>query len=181
MVEKQAPAIRPDTKDWTWVLQRPCPECGFEAAELNVNEIPRLVRANASGWTRVLARADVRVRPSEVVWSPLEYACHVRDVFERFDQRLDLMLRERDPLFANWDQDATAIDEDYGSQDPAQVSDELVAAADSIAESFAGVTGEEWARTGRRSDGSDFTVDSFARYFMHDPVHHLYDVERGYA
>ena len=21
--------IIPDTKDWTWVLQRPCPECGF--------------------------------------------------------------------------------------------------------------------------------------------------------
>jgi len=20
--------IEPDTKDWTWVLQRPCPECG---------------------------------------------------------------------------------------------------------------------------------------------------------
>jgi hypothetical protein len=21
--------IIPDTKDWTWVLHRPCPECGF--------------------------------------------------------------------------------------------------------------------------------------------------------
>ena len=21
--------IEPDTKDWTWVLDRPCPECGF--------------------------------------------------------------------------------------------------------------------------------------------------------
>ena len=27
-------AMTPDTKDWTWVLQRPCPECGFVAAEL---------------------------------------------------------------------------------------------------------------------------------------------------
>ena len=24
--------IEPDTKDWTWVLDRPCPECGFEAS-----------------------------------------------------------------------------------------------------------------------------------------------------
>ena len=24
-------SITPDTKDWTWVLERPCPECGFEA------------------------------------------------------------------------------------------------------------------------------------------------------
>jgi len=29
---------------------------------------------------------------------------------------------------------------------------------------------------GRRSDGAVFTVASFARYMVHDPVHHLYDV-----
>jgi hypothetical protein len=30
--------------------------------------------------------------------------------------------------------------------------------------------------TGARSDGAQFTVESFARYFIHDPIHHLYDV-----
>lgn len=25
-------AIVPDTKDWTWVLERACPECGFDAS-----------------------------------------------------------------------------------------------------------------------------------------------------
>jgi hypothetical protein len=25
-------AITPDTKDWTWVLERACPECGFDPA-----------------------------------------------------------------------------------------------------------------------------------------------------
>ena len=30
-----------------------------------------------------------------------------------------------------------------------------------------------------RSDGVAFTVVSFARYFLHDPVHHLDDVRRG--
>jgi hypothetical protein len=38
------------------------------------------------------------------------------------------------------------------------------------------VTGAQWERTGRRSDGARFTVETFARYFIHDPVHHLYDV-----
>src|SRR5690242_18838112 len=23
--------VVPDTKDWTWTLERPCPDCGFEA------------------------------------------------------------------------------------------------------------------------------------------------------
>ena len=31
-------------------------------------------------------------------------------------------------------------------------------------------------RTGLRSDGAHFTVDSFARYFLHDIEHHLWDV-----
>lgn len=26
--ELAADQIVPDTKDWTWVLERPCPECG---------------------------------------------------------------------------------------------------------------------------------------------------------
>jgi len=38
------------------------------------------------------------------------------------------------------------------------------------------VAGDQWARSGRRSDGASFTVETFARYFVHDPVHHLYDV-----
>jgi hypothetical protein len=50
-----------------------------------------------------------------------------------------------------------------------------------IAGRFAGVSGGQWQRTGRRSDGASFSVETFARYLIHDPVHHLYDVtgQRG--
>jgi hypothetical protein len=43
---------------------------------------------------------------------------------------------------------------------------------------FAGVTGDDWERTGRRSDGAAFTVDSIGRYYLHDIEHHLWDVRR---
>jgi hypothetical protein len=43
------------------------------------------------------------------------------------------------------------------------------------------VGGTDWSRTGARSDGARFTVDSFARYMIHDPVHHLHDVRIGFA
>jgi hypothetical protein len=110
------------------------------------------------------------------VWSPLEYACHVRDVFTLFDERLGLMLHDDDPLFANWDQDETAVVERYGEQDPVTVAAELELAAQVLAGAFAAVRGDQWGRPGRRSDGARFTVASFARYFIHDPVHHLWDV-----
>jgi hypothetical protein len=38
------------------------------------------------------------------------------------------------------------------------------------------VTGGDWLRPGLRGDGASFTVDSIARYMIHDPIHHLWDV-----
>jgi hypothetical protein len=101
-------------------------------------------------------------------------------VLRLFDERLALMLRNDAPRFDNWDQDATAVAERYHEQDPAVVALELLAAASACADRWDTVTDEQWTRTGFRSDGAAFTVDSFARYFLHDPVHHVADVERGY-
>jgi hypothetical protein len=170
--------IEPDLKDWTWVLERPCPECGFESATTDREQIGALVRENAAAWPEVLARPDVAVRPDDATWSPLEYACHVRDVFRIYDERLALMLAHDGVAFPNWDQDASAVDDAYNEQDPATVADELVAAGAALADSFDAVSGDQWDRRGLRSDGAAFTVDTFGRYFVHDPVHHLWDVTR---
>jgi hypothetical protein len=175
--------IEPDTKDWTWVLERPCPECGFEAAAVAPTAVGDLVRANAAAWQDVLAQParEVRQRPSDDRWSALEYACHVRDVLVLYDARLQLMLSEDGPDFANWDQDVAAVEGRYDEQDPARVAADIAAAGAVIAQHFDGVPDDAWGRTGNRSDGARFTVDSFARYFVHDPVHHLDDVEKGFA
>lgn len=167
--------ITPDTKDWTWVLRRPCPECGFDTSTFPRERVGALVRENVAAWEAVLASPGVRERPNPQTWSPLEYGCHVRDVFRIYDTRLQLMLTEDDPLFANWDQDATAIEERYGDQAPGQVWAGLAEAGERIATSFDGVAGDQWQRPGRRSDGANFTVETIARYFIHDPVHHLHD------
>jgi len=169
-------SIEPDTKDWTWVIQRPCPECGFEAGAVAPDQVGGMIRKNASGWAPVFDR-DVSQRPLPDVWSPLEYACHVRDVLRLYGERLQLMLTQDDPLYPNWDQDATAVAERYGEQDPATVAAELQAAAAPLADRFDNLSPEQWRRTGRRSDGASFTVETFSQYFLHDIVHHLHDVE----
>ena len=169
--------IEPDTKDWTWVLQRPCPECGLDTQSFPRGGIADMIRANAAAWHGLLTSpGDPRLRPSPGKWSALEYGCHVRDVLRLYEQRLTLMLTQDGPQFPNWDQDATAVAKRYREQDPAAVARELAAAADAIAAHFDGLAPDQWQRTGSRSDGADFTVESFARYFIHDPVHHLYDV-----
>lgn len=144
--------------------------------------IPELVRTNAGEWQRILqGPAALTARPAPDRWSALEYACHVRDVFRLYDERLELMLTRDDPTYPNWDQDATAVEDRYNEQDPPRVAIDLGDAARRLADRFAAVTENEWERTGTRSDGAQFTVDSFARYMLHDPVHHLHDVEKGLA
>jgi hypothetical protein len=172
--------ITPDDKDWTWVLERPCPECGFDASACAATDVADLIRANAADWRALLdqgAIAPGRTDPGR--WSSLEYACHVRDVYRRYDERLVLMLTQDDPLFPNWDQDASAIEEHYDHQDPAAVIDDLEANAEAIAERFEGVAPDRWSRPGRRSDGASFTVDTLSRYLVHDPIHHIWDVRGG--
>jgi hypothetical protein len=167
--------IEPDGKSWTWVLERMCPECGFDAAGVDRDDLAGRIAATSRAWEAILRGPDVRQRPDDHTWSPLEYACHVRDVHRVYAGRVSRMLTEDDPSYQNWDQDVTAVDERYGEQDPAVVATELTAAGRELGALFAGVSGDGWARTGRRSDGAAFTVDSIGRYYLHDIEHHLWD------
>ena len=86
------------------------------------------------------------------------------------------MRNEDNPLFANRDQNATALQDRYWAQDPSTVSSELTQSSAAIADAFAGIGDDEWQRPGRRSNGSVFTVESLGRYFVHDLVHHVADI-----
>ena len=168
--------ITPDTKDWTWAAERPCLECGFDASLVDASYVPHLIRENAAAWPYVLERDDAAGRPDDETWSPLEYAAHVRDVFRISERRFSLMLEHDDPEFENWDQDVTAVEERYAEQDPATVAREVLAEGEALAALLDAVPDWAWQRRGFRTDGSAFTVDTLARYVIHDPVHHLHDV-----
>ena len=166
------------------MLERPCPECGFDASTLPPEQVAPLLRANAEAWRAILVDQPaelLRRRTRSDRWSSLEYGCHVRDVYRRFQQRLALMLSQDNPLFANWDQDRTAAEDRYNIQDPNVVAAQLDDAAAILAATFSAVDGTRWDRRGRRSDGAEFTVASFGRYFIHDPIHHLHDVTTDLA
>ena len=96
-----------------------------------------------------------------------------------FAERVRLMLEVDEPAFASWDQDATAIESDYGTQDPAEVAVGLIEAAGTVAGLYATVTDATRGRRGRRSDSSVFTVESLGSYHLRDVVHHLHDVGAG--
>jgi len=163
------------------VLETRCPECGFDAGSVERSQIAVLTRSAVEAWRHALAGPDVQSRPAPDVWSALEYGSHCRDVCRIFRLRVALMLEQDNPVFANWDQDATALQERYWAGDPAAVADEIAVDGESAAVAFDSVTDGQWSRKGRRSNGSVFTVESLGRYFVHDLVHHLNDVGRPLA
>jgi hypothetical protein len=169
--------IEPDTKDWTWVLTRPCPECGFDPAVVHHTQVADRIRGDAADWVARLGHPGAEQRRQPTVWSTLEYGCHVRDVHRIFNHRVQLMLSEEEPRFPNWDQDETAIADDYASQDPATVASELFDAAGIVADTYTNVPAGAWTRRGSRSNGSEFTIETISIYHLHDIVHHAHDVD----
>ncbi len=89
------------------------------------------------------------------------------------------MLAHDDPEFVNWDQDAAAVAERYDLAVASEVGPALLAAATEAAALYDAVPDDSWPRTGRRDNGSSFTVTSLGRYHLHDVVHHLHDVGAG--
>lgn len=166
-----------DDKDWTWVLERPCLDCGFDAAAIEVEDLPALVLDAAAVWPSLLGAPNSIERPSPAVWSVLEYACHVRDVMNKMTERNQLILQHDAPTFPNWDQDATAVEERYWEQDPSVVTEELKEAAARSAAAWSGIADEDWDRVGYRSNGSTFTLRTLGKYYLHDLVHHVHDVQ----
>jgi hypothetical protein len=167
----------PDTKDWTWTLRRRCDQCGLSAADIGPADFAERAFIAAEEWVQILRSSPaVSARPQPDVWSPLEYGAHVRDVYRLFDARLAQMLTEDTPTFANWNQDETAIEERYKEQDPEVVADELEAVAQRFVARIQSLKPEQYRRRGIRSDGAEFTVVTFIQYFLHDVIHHLWDV-----
>ncbi|WP_425307591.1 DinB family protein [Ammonicoccus fulvus] len=173
----ELPPTPRDEKDWTWVLERRCDDCGFSATPLS--EVPHRVRASIEPIRRALSQPDAATRTEgEDVWSSVEYACHIRDVCRVFNERVHAMLTDDGTRFESWDANDAAIDGHYSTQDPDRVAEEYAEAAETIATTFGSVPEDRVQNRGIRGDGMAFTVSTLASYFVHEIVHHQHDIER---
>ena len=170
-----------DGRDWTFVLDSDCDECGVDVRHLDDADLAGLVRSAGRTWQLLLDEhaddAAVRTRPAPEVWAPVEYGEHVRDVLHLYRERTELMLSQDDPLFPDWDPDTNAAA--YGTSDPRTVGAEIAVAAFALADVYAGLDAAALARPGRRSDGAEFQVGSLGRYMLHDVLHHVRDADRA--
>jgi uncharacterized damage-inducible protein DinB len=167
--------------DWTKVQQEPCPQCGFDPAKVQVSDLARAIQADGVAWSEWLTEAvddpdvDLRSRPGSGVWSPLEYASHVRDVYALFAERLTRMLEEDNPELGWWDHEVAAVEERYNAQQAEDVAAALTDNAMELARVLTNVPPEGWQRTATRREGETFTVAGLARFALHESSHHRKD------
>ncbi len=158
-----------------------CEECGFVYGSVTRDEVPARLRGLGDRFrATVTARADIRRRPAPEVWSPLEYACHVRDMLRIQRERLAAALAADQPAFAPMRRDERAVEERYNEQDVDVVLADLAAAAEALAGAVAALGPEQWLRTGVYPWPAPRvrTLEWVAQHSIHDGEHHLLDIAR---
>ncbi len=157
-----------------------CPECGFSYGLARAEITPRL-RSNARAFVKKFESLDevaVRSRPAPGVWSPLEYACHMRDVLRVQTERILLAQQEVDPVFVPMGRDERVVEDRYNEQDPAQVRGELLSSAEALASVLDGFDAGCWERTGvyNYPEPALRPVEWIAIHTTHELVHHRGDL-----
>jgi hypothetical protein len=158
-----------------------CDECGYDDEELTRAEIAAAVRTETAALLRTFERlpdARLQRRPEPDVWSPLEYACHVRDVLEVQRERILLAQIEDNPAFVPMGREERVLDRRYNEQDPAVVSHELGVAADALAATLHALDPGGWTRTGvyNYPERADRSVEWIGRHTVHEISHHRQDL-----
>ena len=163
-----------------------CEECGFDDQNVAPVDVVEALRKFGKRYRAPLTRflpgedgdAIVRQRPSPMVWSALEYAAHVRDVFAWYDERVTASLTQDRPAYDGPDPDEAADQGRYNEQDPVEVAVALEANAERLAATFESVPDDAWDRVHVRR-GHERSVIFTARRAVHEGNHHLLDIGRG--
>ena len=163
-----------------------CQECGFCYELVAADAIAGRLRSFGPRFAGALAGtgpATAVRRPEPTVWSALEYACHVRDVFLVQRQRAVLAQVQDNPRVARMNRDERVALCRYGAHALPDVLGQLTMAAELCATVFEGL---DEAGQARRlvypwPEATERDVAWVGRHTVHEGEHHLMDVRRVLA
>jgi hypothetical protein len=155
-----------------------CSECGFDGGDWSDDNAVAAIVALPARWSTAVAGlpdADLQRRPIPTMWSIAEYIDHVREVLFGMRFLLDTAVGNPgtdlgDPPEPAFDPEPRVIAIDTAL---AKLSDE----ANQLSDSLAVTPPDAWA-SGVVVGGREVDLHWVARHAVHDPTHHLLDVER---
>ncbi|MDT5026653.1 MAG: hypothetical protein QOE61_3079 [Micromonosporaceae bacterium] len=159
-----------------------CAECDYDYDLTLANQVSELAPQYAGEYSALL-RAEpsvLRRRAAPQLWSPLEYACHVRDVLLVQRERLLAARRSDTPVAEPMGRDDRVEHDGYVRQQPADVARQLQDATLLFAHALDQLRPEDWERT-LSVPYPETAVRSlrwFAVHTVHELRHHLLDIRR---
>jgi hypothetical protein len=160
-----------------------CTACGFDDAPPDGQDFARLAGPLVDAYVALLSRTPVlrlQHRLSPQLWSPLEYACHVRDLLLVQRERTLAARRQDRPVAEPMGRDQRVEHDGYNNQRPEDVARQLTDAALLLSNAFARLSPADWDRTviytyPQRAERSLRWV---ASHTLHELRHHLLDIRR---
>jgi DinB superfamily len=159
-----------------------CESCGLRYGDLTPSAAIGLIRSHPEQYRRRLQHLSVDVlrrRPASGVWSALEYACHVRDVYDVYETRVRRTLTEHEPTLEPMRNDERAAQRAYNQQPLATVLLDLERNADRFAALASEISEPQWSRCAVRLPGERRSVLWMVRQVAHEGLHHLHDIGAG--
>jgi hypothetical protein len=161
-----------------------CDACDFDGARYDDAALLAALRALGPRWRELIAGAgaDLRVRPEPKVWSAIEYAAHSRDITALHVFGVEQALMGEEPVFPAimGDKLIDQVAATYLDSDPQAVVDALDGEARRLAQVAADGGSDKWER-GLTIGDDRSTVRRLLEHALHDSLHHVEDVERGFA
>lgn len=159
-----------------------CDGCRFE---YDLGAAPVAAAAIVAGTTELVTAfsrsgADLRSRRHPDEWSPLEYACHLRDVLLVQRERVLAARRTDCPTFDPMGRDERVEHDGYAEQDPADVVRQLADAALMFTNDLSRLSPSDWERTLMYNYPTPWerSLEWVAVHTVHEVQHHLLDVQR---
>src|SRR5262245_11212357 len=116
-------------------------------------------------------------RPAPGVWSAHEHACHLPTVHPLFFSRLDLMLRETNPVIKPYFPHVDDAEDALLKIDLDEALARFTADRAQLVERLRGLSAQDWARTARHEEYSHYSVFIMFRHLALHDLSHAYQIE----
>ncbi len=162
-------------------MDEQCSECGFVYDPSRAGDAAREIISAVAGVSSLLVdEPRVRARREPQTWSPIEYACHIRDVLLVQRERVLTARRRDSPSFEPMGRDERVEHDGYADQQVGDVVRQLEDAALLFGNVLDRLAPQGWERrvVYNYPTPQERTLAWVAVHTLHEVVHHASDIRR---